>query len=176
LPVLPSGWKLLDGRGGLIGTTDGILATVVNNGTIVAGNSGGLDIYSSIDPSSSGIFQLTGKSELEIAAYLGKNLKIQFLGSTPTNELIVDNPANFGVNVGSPAYAGPLLEGFTAGDEILLKGIGNPVLSYSTLTGELQLTSAGKPVATLLFQNSSLGAGTFHVTSESGSNYLITHS
>jgi hypothetical protein len=112
---------------------------------------------------------------LDIAAYLGTNLKMQFLGSTPTNELIIDNAANFGVNVGLSSYAGPLLEGFAAGDEIFLKGIGNAVLNYSAATGDLQITSAGKAVATLLFQNSSLGAGTFHVSVVS-SGSLITHS
>ncbi|HEX2939992.1 MAG TPA: hypothetical protein VHO91_03030, partial [Rhodopila sp.] len=92
-----------------------------------------------------------------------------------TNLLTIDSAAHFGVHVGSPLYAGPLLEGFSAGDQIALKGIGNAAISYSASTGDLQVTSAGKAVATLRFQNSSLGAGTFHVTGESWGD-VITHS
>jgi hypothetical protein len=144
----------------------------------LAGGYGELDVSSDVDPSSSGVFQLTGRGELEIAAVLGTNLKIQFLGGTPTNELVIDSAASFGKQVGSSSYAGPLLEGFTTGDEIYLKDIAPAGLSspptYSG--GDLQFVSGSKAVATLAFQNSSVGAGTFHTEVFGNGDVLLTHS
>ncbi len=175
---LYSAGSLVNATGGFIGYTHGSVATAVNDGIIEVRSDDSLDVSSAIDPSSNGVFQLTGHSSFEVAAYLGTALKIQFLGSTPTNELIIDNAAKFGTNIGSPSYAGPLLESFVAGDVIDLKGIASTgiALSYSALNGDLQVTSGGKDVATLAFQNATLGAGSFHATSDGGRGTLITHS
>jgi len=59
----------------------------------------------------------------------------------------VDNTGSVGLNVGTTDYVGPLLEHFIGGG----------------------------PVASLLFQTSSLGAGSFHPTAD-GVGTLITHS
>jgi hypothetical protein len=156
----------------------GSIADVVNDGVFGIENGGSsLDVTSAVDPSSSGYFLLTSQSTLEIAAYLGTGLKIQFIGSS--NKLTVDNTANFGLNVGSASYAGPQLLGFGATDSIDLKGIAPTGLglNYSAATGDLQITgSGGSALATLAFQNSALGAGTFHAASDGAGGTLITHS
>lgn len=145
------------------------IASFVNNGTAIVASGGSLNVSSAVDPSSSGVFQLATNASLEIAAALGTNVKMQFLGSSPTNKLIIDKAANFGTNVGTASYAGPLLENFAAGDVIDLKGI-SPAslgLNYTAATGVLKITgSGGSALATLLFQNSTLGAGTFHAASD----------
>ena len=91
---------------------------------------------------------------------------------------MVDAIASFGANVGLGTYTGPLLENFGTFDAIDLKnlpfaGVGAPV--YTAATGLLQLVS-GSVKATLLFQNSSLGGGSFHVGPDSGSGTVVTHS
>jgi hypothetical protein len=154
-------------------------ADFINDGTVAIASGGTLDISTAVDPSSSGIFQLMTKGSLEIGAILGTNLKIQFIGSAPTNKLTIDSAANFGTHVGTTSYAGPLLEGFSAGDVIDLKGIASTGLNlaYSTTTQDLQITgSTGSALGTLAFQNTSLGAGVFHAASDGAGGTLITHS
>jgi T5SS/PEP-CTERM-associated repeat protein len=148
--------------------------TIGSTGTISL-SAGTLDVTSAVDPSSSGSFLLMGASNLEIAACLGTNLKIQFIGSS--NKLTIDQPTNFGLNVGTASYAGPLLEGFGPTDSIDLKGIVATAFNYSTTSGDLQLTgSGGSALTTLLFQNATLGAGSFHLASDGAGGTLLTHS
>jgi hypothetical protein len=150
---------------------------VVDNNVVAIESGSSLDVSAAVDPSSSGYFLLTSQSTLEIAAYLGTGLKIQFIGSS--NKLTVDSAANFGLKVGSASYAGPLLLGFGATDSIDLKGIAPTGLglNYSAASGDLQITgSGGSALATLAFQNSSLGAGAFHAASDGAGGTLITHS
>ena len=151
--------------------------TITNDGTIVISSGDRLDASTAVNPSSTGIFQLTGKSSLEIAAVLGSGTKIEFLGATPSNGLIIDKAASFGTHVGTTSYAGPLLEDFKAGDVIDLKGIGPTglALHYAATTGLLQITGGSAP-ATLAFQSTTLGAGTFHVASDDSGGTLLTHS
>jgi hypothetical protein len=152
---------------------------IVNNGTVAIASGGSLDVSSAVDPSSTGAFQLMTKASLELGAILGSALKIQFLGSGPTNELTIDNASKFGTNVGKASYAGPLLENFVAGDVIDIRGIGSTGLgiNYSAASGDLQITgSGGAALATLAFQNSTLGAGTFHAAADPFGGALITHS
>jgi parallel beta-helix repeat protein len=149
------------------------IANVTNNGTVAIASGGSLTVSSAVDPSSTGTFQLQGSATLEIAAVLGTNSKIQFLGAAPSAKLVIDNLANFGTHVGTTSYAGPLLEGFAAGNVIDLKGIGFstvPALTYTASNGTVQVGHA------LLFQQSSLGAGAFHVASDGAGGSLLTHS
>ena len=77
------------------------------------------------------------------------------------------------------SYTGSLLENFAAGDVIDLKGIASTGLglNYSAASGDLQITgSSGNALATLAFQTSTLGAGTFHVASDGAGGTLLTHS
>jgi hypothetical protein len=159
----------------LAGTLD-LTADFVNDGTAVIDSGSRLDVASAVDPSSSGLFLLEGSCSLEIAAALGSGTKIQFLGSSPSNELIIDNFANFGTHVGSSSYAGPLLESFGPGDTIDLKDLSSTglALSFSAATGDLQLTNSSSH-ATLKFQTSSLGSGTFYAASDGAGGTLLTH-
>ncbi len=150
-------------------------ASLLNAGTVAIASGGSFDV-SSVDPASSGIFLLQGNASLEIAAALGSACKIQFLGTT--NKLTVDSAASFGTQIGTPSYAGPLLENFAAGDVIDLRGIATSGLglSYSAASGALQLTGSGGAVATLLFQNATLGTGAFHAAADGAGGTLITRS
>jgi hypothetical protein len=122
---------------------------------------------------SSGVFQLENSGTLEVAADTGAGNQMQFLNPA---EPIVDNAAQFGSHVGSTSYTGPLIESFAAGDSILLNNVAEAgeVINYSTATGLLQVSGSGG-TATLLFQNSSLGSGSFHLTPGPGSHALIAH-
>ncbi len=110
---------------------------------------------------------------LDIAGTLNNSAAITFQGSS---QVLIDNAATFGSNVGSPSYVGPLLENFLGGDEIDLKNISsaNVSLNYNATTGLLQITNGASQVATLDFQNSSLGSGSFDATSDGGIGTLIT--
>jgi hypothetical protein len=146
--------------------------TLANNGTI--GVTGALDV-ATIDPASAGIFQLTGGS-LEVAAAIGSATKMQFLGNG--SELIVDNAAAFGNQVGTPAATGPLLENFGLGDMVDLKQFaasGSLQLAFNPSSGILQVSN-GTQVADLSFQKSSLGPGSFHARADGATGVLITHS
>ena len=164
---------------------------ILNDGVVTIASGGSLDVTSAIDPSSTGVFQLAGNASLEIAVALGINTQIQFLGAAPANKLAIDNTAAFGTQVatgpGMATYTGPLLENFTAGDVIDLKGTAsNPDIfsdpnllgmTYSAATGDLLVVGrGGDSLATLRFQNSSLGAGIFHFASDGAGGTLITHS
>ena len=127
------------------------------------------------------MFVLTNASLLEVAADTGGSNQIDFLGASG-DKLVVDAVASFGTNVGTTSYTGPLLENFTGVDTIDLKNLifnsGTNVAtidSYTSGTGLLQLHS-GTTKATLVFQNSSLGSGSFHLAADSGTGTLITHS
>ncbi len=93
------------------------------------------------------------------------------------SELVVDDFALFGQNVGTSDYAGSLLKHFS-GSTIDLKDFGIAGLhdGFSPSSGLLQLTNSASQMATLDFQTSSLGVGTFHFNSDGSSGVLITHS
>ncbi len=150
--------------------TDSV-ATVSDAGTVAV--AGSLAITSAIDPTSSGVFQLGSGSTLETAAALGVTTQIAFLGAST---LAADDFAAFGTNVGTSSYAGPQLQDFTAGDQIDLKNFSaagaSPVFDHST--GLLQITNGAAQNASLKFQTSSLGTGTFHIASDGGSGALIS--
>jgi hypothetical protein len=156
-------------------TTAVTIPTLLNDGTVDIASYGKLDVSSSVDPASSGIFALSAQSVLEIAACLGTSAKIQFLAGRA--QLTLDNVAQFGVRAGSAAYAGPVIEGFTASDAIDLKGIASLGLafSYSATSGDFQITRGGAPVATLAFQNSTLGPSVFSLASDGSGGTLIAH-
>jgi hypothetical protein len=147
------------------------VATVIDNGAIDL--AGPLTVTGSIDPSSKGVLQLNG-NQLEVSAALGTSTQISFLGS---GALKIDNVGSFGINVGTTSYAGPILENFQAGDTIDLKTFAGTgvALNYNASTGVLQISNSASQVASLMFQTSSLGSGTFHETADGASGILITH-
>jgi hypothetical protein len=149
----------------------GTVANVSNNGTVEI--AGSVAVSSAIDPASSGVFLLNGSAKLDIAAAIGSNTRMAFLGSS---ELSIDNPLAFGQNVGTASYAGPQLQDFGAGDSIDLKqfGAAGAAVQFDPTTGLLQVTNGASQHASLSFQASSLGAGTFHTASDGGGGVLLT--
>ncbi|MBN9560500.1 MAG: hypothetical protein J0H14_07180 [Alphaproteobacteria bacterium] len=89
---------------------------------------------------------LTGSSNLEVAAALGTNAQMRFLGS---GRLTVDKFGSFGTNVGGTAYAGPNLMNFAADDaiDILQFGAAGDALSYNAPTGLLQISNGASQMA-----------------------------
>ena len=109
---------------------------------------------------------------LDIAGTLNAT-SIAFQGSG--SELLIDNAATFGSNVGTPSYTGPQLQDFVGGDKVDLKNISSvgATFSYNASTGLLQVTNSAHQVATLDFQNSSLGAGSFELASDGGAGTFV---
>ncbi len=127
-----------------------------------------------IDPSSTGLFQLGSGATLEVAAATGTATQINFQGSS--SELIIDNAASFGTNVGTASYAGPQLQHFVPGDKIDLKTFSSAgvTLNYNASTGVLQVSNSANQVASLDFQTSSLGGTAFAATSDGATGIFIT--
>ena len=142
------------------------------NGTISI--AGSLNVSTAIDPSSTGLFQLGSGAALEVAAATGTATQINFLDST--SELIIDNTASFGTNVGTASYAGTQLQHFISGDKIDLKNFSSAgvTLNYNASTGVLQVSNGASQVASLDFQTSSLGGTTFQATSDGATGTFIT--
>jgi hypothetical protein len=147
------------------------IGTVADDGTLNV--SGSLTVSAAIDPTSTGLFELAGGSTLEVAAALGISTRMRF---DTGSELVIDHAGSFGVNVGTNHYAGSLLEDF-GGATIDIKDFSDTGLSmhYTKGTGLLQLSNSANQVATLDFQNSTLGGGTFHVGYDGSTGVLITH-
>ena len=147
------------------------VASMTNDGTAVV--NGSLGITSALDPTSTGVFQLSAGSQLDVAAALGTQTQMQFLDGSA---LAVDNTAAFGTNVGSTSYAGPLLENFAGADKIDLRqfAFSGVSLNYDSAAGLLQIGNQSAQVASLKFQTSSLGTGTFHAVGDGGAGTFIT--
>jgi hypothetical protein len=146
------------------------IATILNSGTLV--QTGSVDISASIDPTSTGVFQLNGQT-LEVAAATGPNTQISFAGG---GRLTIDNTASFGTGVGTGAYAGLILENFSTADTIDLKTLSvvGVVLNYNSMTGILQVSNSASQEASLEFQASSLGVTTFQETTDGSTGIFIT--
>jgi hypothetical protein len=147
--------------------------TVADNGTLTI--AGSLAVSSAIDPSSTGVFQIDNNATLEVAADTGTQTQISFLAA---GGLVIDNAAWFGTNVGTLSYAGPQLENFDSGDTIDLKSFSfaGATLDFDPTAGLLQLSNSASQVASLSFQTSTLGPGTFQLAPDGTSGVLITHS
>jgi hypothetical protein len=165
----------------LNGTTNST-KSMLNSGTVTIGASDSLTVTGAVDPVSTGIFVLTNASLLEVKADTGATNKISFLGVSG-DTLTVDAVASFGTGIGTAAYTGPLLKGFSNTiDKIDLKNfVFNSGTNIATIdsfnvggTGLLQMHS-GAMKATLLF-SADLGSGGFHLASDGGTGTLITHS
>ena len=154
----------------------GHAATRSSNAGTIEAKGGTLAIATAIDPASSGVFQLDASSLLEIAADQGAADRMSFLGTG--GELIIDAAAKFGLNVGSSAYTGPLVQNFGTGDAILLKNVAPAGLTpvYDTATGILQLSNGSANVASLAFDKATLGTGSFHIGDDGHGHALLTHS
>jgi hypothetical protein len=149
-----------------------IAPTVVDDGTLVI--SGSLDVSTAIDASSTGVFQLGSGAALEVAAATGAATQFNFLSGP--GELIVDNAALFGTNVGTASYTGPQLQDFSPGDEIDLKSFSSTgvTFNYNASTGVLQVSNGASQVASFEFQTSTIGGTSFAATSDGGNGIIIT--
>ena len=122
------------------------------------------------------MFQLNANSLLEILADTGASNRISFLQN---GTLAIDSAAQFGINVGSTAYAGPLIQGFTTTDKIDLKDVllSGATFAFAAATGLLQIShSGGSNPATLKFETATLGSGAFHLGNDGSGHILLTHS
>jgi hypothetical protein len=168
------GFTSLVADGGANWTLTGanMIGTVLDDGKLEV--FGGLAVTSAVDPTSTGAFVLDHGSTLEVAAAVGANSTMSFAAGS---KLVVDDFALFGENVGTDNYAGSSLKDF-GGSTIDLKDFGIAGLqdSFSASSGLLQLTNSAAQVATLDFQTSSLGAGTFHFGSDGAGGLLVKHS
>jgi hypothetical protein len=147
------------------------IANVADNGALTV--DGSLDVTTAINAASVGAFDLGAGGDLEVAAATGAQTAIDFEGAS---QLVVDNAALFGTGVGGTAYLGSLLENFGAGDSVDIHNFSalGAALAYDPTSGLLQISNVGE-LATLDFQKSTLGSGSFHLTADaSGSGLLIT--
>jgi hypothetical protein len=156
-------------------TGNNTIASILDNGALTIANGASLAVTSAVDPTSAGVFKLAGGSTLEVAAAIGTNTKMSFLGSD--DRLVIDHFESFGTNVGGISYAGPQLQDFTSGDviDLLPFSAAGVALSYDPVTGVLQISNSASHLASLSFQNASLGSGSFHGASDGGAGMVITH-
>jgi Bacterial Ig-like domain len=152
-------------------TGSNAIANVVDNGALTI--NGSLNVTSALNAASTGSFDLGAGGVLEVASATGAQTEMDFLGAS---RLVVDNAALFGTGIGGSSYLGSQLEDFGAGDSIDLHNFSasGATLAYNSSSGLLQLSNGGA-LATLDFQQSTLGGGSFHLAADaSGSGLLIT--
>ena len=151
-------------------TGSNAIANVTDNGALTV--NGSLDVTGALNAASVGAFGLGAGGVLEVAAATGAQTAMDFEGAS---QLVVDNAALFGTGIGGTSYLGSQLENFGAGDSIDLHNFSasGTTLAYDPLSGLLQLSNGGA-LATLDFQQSTLGSGSFHLAADaSGSGLLV---
>jgi hypothetical protein len=161
----------VDAGGAWTLTGSNAIANVTDNGALAV--DGSLDVTSGLNAASSGAFDLGAGGVLEVASATGAQTAMDFLGAS---QLVVDNAALFGTGIGGTSYSGSQLENFGAGDSIDLHNFSasGTTLAYDPSSGLLQLSNGGA-LATLDFQQSTLGSGSFHLAADaSGSGLLVT--
>jgi hypothetical protein len=153
-------------------TGSNTIANVTDNGSLVA--AGSLHVTTAVTSTSAGQFELQAGASLEVAADSAANSQIDFLGAS---QLTIDNAALFGTGVGGSSYAGPQLEDFGVGDIVDLHSFSAAAaaLLYNPANGLLQVTNGSSQVATLDFQNSTLGSGSFSFASDGSGGVKISH-
>ena len=157
-------------RGDLDASGTYFIANLIDNGVLNIG--GSLAVSTAVNPASTGAFDLLAGSTFEVAAMAAQTDQVSFQGSA---NLVVDNAGSFGVNVGT--YAGPLIENFGSGSTIDIKNVSstNATFNYTTATGLLQISNSAGQTASLDFQNSTLGSGTFQLAADGHGGVSVTH-
>jgi hypothetical protein len=169
------GFDTLDVDAGASWAISGKVLRLDNEGEVDILGGTSLAVTGAVYGDSNGIVLLSGDSTLQIAALRGSATQMEFLGTS--DHLIIGNPSEFGQHIGFPNFAGPLLEDFSVGDSIDLKQIGSVGLSlhYNSVSGVLQVSSSGEGVvASLQFQTSTRGPGSFGLTSDGATGSLVT--
>ncbi len=149
----------------------GTVSALRNDGALDV--KGALDVTGAIDPASTGLFTMGDAATLEVASLLGGGTRMQFLSNS---RLVIAQAGSFGAGAAGGSYAGPLLEGFNAGDVIDIKDFGaaGSTAAYDGATGLLQLSNGASQAASLQFQASSIGGGSFHVAGDGAGGCLVT--
>ena len=175
---------LVSGGNGTLELTADSGAAGTLSGTI-GGTSGSFRNFSQLVVDSGAAWSLSGALQittiqlggsLEVASDTTSSSQINFANGA--SQLTIDNAALFGTGVGGSSYAGPLLENFGAGDTVDLHSFtaAAAALLYNPANGLLQVTNGSSQVATLDFQNSTLGSGSFSVASDGSGGIKIAHS
>jgi hypothetical protein len=154
-------WALSSGAG---------VQTIVNNGTITL--SGSVHLPTILNPHDPGLFQLAPGAELRVNAAVGAKARIRFLGD---GKLVLEAPGTFGSDVGKPSYTGPQLQGFHAGDAVVLSRFppSKVILSYDPSSGILMISN-GEQAATLAFQGPMAAGEVFQATTDGPDGTAIT--
>ena len=161
----------VDAGGAWTLTGSDAIANVTDNGALTI--NGSLNVTSALNPASTGSFDLGAGGVLEVASATGAQTEMDFLGAS---RLVVDNAALFGTGIAGSSYLGSQLEDFGAGDSVDIHNFSasGATLAYDPSSGLLQLSNGGA-LATLDFQQSTLGSGSFHLVPDAlGSGLLIT--
>ena len=149
--------------------------SVLNNGTVaMVPPTAWMSPARSIRPST-GLFILTSAALLEVAACTGGEQPDQLPGRD-RGQARGRCRGKIRGDVGLGTYSGPKLENFATADAVDLKNFvfaTATIDGYSAATGLLQMHS-GAVKATLLFDNMTLGGGTFHITADSGTGTMVT--
>ena len=148
------------------------IANLTDNGVLNIG--GSLAVSTAVNPAGTGAFDLLAGSTFEVAAMAAQNDQVNFQGNA---NLVIDNAGSFGLNVGKSSYAGPLIENFGSGSTIDIKNVSstNASFSYNAATGLLQISNSAGQTASLDFQTSMLGAGTFQLAADGHGGVSVTH-
>jgi hypothetical protein len=164
----------VDWGGSWILNGNNTINTLATGGTLIV--TGSVDVATELDPAARGLLSLGAGATIEVASVLGAGPAISFLRN---NTLVVDDGSKFGVFLGVPTPVGPLLQNFGTDSAIDLRDLplaGVIVLDFFPGSGQLRVGhGSGDPVATLLFQTSSLGPGSFHIGADGVGGTLLTH-
>ncbi len=158
-------------QGGTWALSSGLGAqTIVNNGTITV--SGTVHVPAMLNSEGAGLFQLAPDAELRVTSAVGANARIRFLGGS---RLVLEAPDTFGSDVGKASYRGPQLQGFRAGDAVVLSRFppSRVVLSYDPGSGILMISNDTQ-VATLAFQTSMPAGEIFQAADDGAGGIAIT--
>jgi hypothetical protein len=149
------------------------VANLTDNGVLNIGSN--FDVSSAVDPAGVGAYDLLAGSTFEVASTATQNGQVNFAGNGAN--LIVDNAALFGLNVGTQSYVGPLIENFGSSSAVDIKNVSsvNSSFTYNAASGPLQISNGAGQTASLDFQNSTLGAGTFQLAADGNGGVLMTH-
>ena len=140
------------------------IANLIDNG--VLNIAGSLAVSTAVNPVSTGAFDLLAGSTFEVAAMAAQNSQVNFQGNAAN--LVIDNAGSF---------TGPLIENFGSNSSIDIKNVSstNASFNYSAASGLLQISNSAGQTASLDFQNSTLGTGSFQLAADGHGGVLVTH-
>ncbi len=156
-------------RGGNWALNAGLVAqTIVNNGTITVTGTVRIPTLRSSD--GSGLLQLARGAELHVTSASGDRTQIRFSGDS---RLVLDAPSSFGSGQGTPASRGPQLQGFGAGDAVVLTRFSPSKVVLKPAPGMLTISN-GEQSVTLAFQSSKGSGEVFQAAADGADGTAIT--